>query len=378
MAFSGKVKLPDDDTECSEVSMNGSLEDQLTKEFDKDEYQVMLAASKYQTGSDQPKLCAMYVLKKRKGVSAVQTLSRLNRICLPFEKKTFVLDFVNTYEGIEAAFAPYYTTTLLSISVAPTAIHDLETPIDAYIILDPDDIENANELLYKGDISSRDKKKLTFCFKRAQNRIEQYELIKQHEIVSMMRHFVRSYEFLLQVSCFEDTDLHKKYDFITYLLAHINIKHPGGGYDLDGKIKAANFVQKKAEEHTTPNLVARPMVKLPTAESFGLTEAKEERLSQIIAEINSHMGKAYDNEAAVKAMLQIRDILLKSDTLKTSARNNTVKDFEFSYFDDIGDVLIEGLEQDQDFFSLLLSSDEIERQVLGIFTDEIYKSLRGA
>ena len=219
---------------------------------------------------------------------------------------------------------------------------------------------------------------MTFCFKRAKNRTEQYELIKQHEIVSMMRHFVRSYEFLLQVSCFEDTDLHKKYDFITYLLAHINIKHPGGGYDLDGKIKAANFVQKKAEEHTTPNLVARPVVKLSTAESFGLTEAKEERLSQIITEINSHMGKAYDNEAAVKAMLQIRDILLKSDTLKTSARNNTVKDFEFSYFDDIDDALIEGLEQDQDFFSLLLSSDEIERQVLGIFTDEIYKSLREA
>ena len=178
----------------------------------------------------------------------------------------------------------------------------------------------------------------------------------------MMRHFVRFYEFLLQVSCFEDTDLHKKYNFITYLLAYINIKHPGGGYNLDGKIKATNFVQKKAEEHTTPNLVAQPVVKLPTAESFGLTEAKEERLSQIIAEINSRTGKAYDNDVAVKA----------------SARNNTVKDFEFSYFDDIDDALIEGLEQNQDFFSLLLSNDEIKRQVLGIFTDEIYKSLREA
>ncbi len=133
--------------------------------------------------------------------------------------------------------------------------------------------------------------------------IEQYELIKQYEIMSMMRHFVRFYEFLLQVSCFEDTDLHKKYNFITYLLAYINIKHPGGGYNLDGKIKATNFVQKKAEEHTTPNLVAQPVVKLPTAETFGLTEAKEERLSQIIAEINSRTGKAYDNDVAVKAML---------------------------------------------------------------------------
>lgn len=174
------------------------------------------------------------------------------------------------------------------------------------------------------------------------------------------------------------TDLHKKYNFITYLLAYINIKHPGGGYNLDGKIKATNFVQKKAEEHTDPKLVAQPVVKLPTAESFGLTEAKEERLSQIIAEINSRTGKAYDNDVAVKAMLQIRDILLKSDKLKTSARNNTVKDFEFSYFDDIDDALIEGLEQNQDFFSLLLSNDEIKKQVLGIFTEEIYKSLREA
>lgn len=377
VAFSGKVTLPDDPTEYTEAGMNGFPEDRLPKEFDGD-YQVLLVANKYQTGFDQPKLCAMYVLKKLKGVSAVQTLSRLNRICPPFEKKTFVLDFVNTYEEITNAFAPFFTTTLLSNSVTPTAIYDLEAQIDAYAVLDPDDIERANELLYKPNISSKDKQKLTFYFKRSKNMIEQYDLLKQHEIVGNMRHFVRFYEFLLQVSCFEDVDLHKKYNFITYLLSYINIKHPGGGFNLDGKIKATNFVQKKAEEHTQSTLVAKPVVKLPTAESFGLTEAKEERLSQIIAEINSRTGKAYDNDVAVKAMLQIRDILMKSERLRTSTKNNTVQDFEFSYFDDIDDALIEGLEQNQDFFSLLLGNDEIKRQVLGIFTEEIYKSLREA
>jgi len=377
VAFSGKVTLPDNPMEYTEAGMNGFPEDRLPKEFDGD-YQVLLVANKYQTGFDQPKLCAMYVLKKLKGVSAVQTLSRLNRICPPFEKKTFVLDFVNTYEEITNAFAPFFTTTLLSNSVTPTAIYDLEAQIDAYAVLDPDDIEKANELLYKPNISSKDKQKLTFYFKRSKNMIEQYDLLKQHEIVGNMRHFVRFYEFLLQVSCFEDVDLHKKYNFITYLMSYINIKHPGGGFNLDGKIKATNFVQKKAEEHTQSTLVAKPVVKLPTAESFGLTEAKEERLSQIIAEINSRTGKAYDNDVAVKAMLQIRDILMKSERLRTSAKNNTVQDFEFSYFDDIDDALIEGLEQNQDFFSLLLGSDEIKRQVLGIFTEEIYKSLREA
>lgn len=377
VAFSGKVSLPDDPIEYTEAGMNGFPEDRLPKEFDGD-YQVLLVANKYQTGFDQPKLCAMYVLKKLKGVSAVQTLSRLNRICPPFEKKTFVLDFVNTYEEITNAFAPFFTTTLLSNSVTPTAIYDLEAQIDAYAVLDPDDIERANELLYKPNISSKDKQKLTFYFKRSKNMIEQYDLLMQHEIVGNMRHFIRFYEFLLQVSCFEDVDLHKKYNFITYLLSYINIKHPGGGFNLDGKIKATNFVQKKAEEHTQSTLVAKPVVKLPTAESFGLTEAKEERLSQIIAEINSRTGKAYDNDVAVKAMLQIRDILMKSERLRTSAKNNTVQDFEFSYFDDIDDALIEGLEQNQDFFSLLLGNDEIKRQVLGIFTEEIYKSLREA
>ena len=380
VAFSGKVRLPgDDETEYSEPSMNGFAEDRLTKEFDKDDYNVLLVANKYQTGFDQPKLCAMYVLKKLKGVTAVQTLSRLNRICPPFEKKTFVLDFVNSYEDIKAAFAPYFTTTLLSNSVTPTAIYDLEAKIDAYTVLDPGDIENANTILYSGKtITAKDKQQLTFYFKKAKNMIEQYELIKQAEIVAMMRHFVRFYEFLLQVSCFEDVDLHKKYNFITYLLAYINIKHPGGGFNLDGKIKATNFIQKKAEEHTKPDLVADPVMKLPTAESFDLTEAKIERLSEIIAEINSKTGKAYDNYVAVKAMLQIKDILMKSEKLKTSAKNNTVKDFEFSYFDDIDDALIEGLSQNQDFFSLLLGNDEIKRQVLGIFTEEIYKSLRNA
>lgn len=179
VAFSGKVKLPDDDTEYSEASMNGFPEDRLTKEFDKDDYQVLLVANKYQTGFDQPKLCAMYVLKKLKGVSAVQTLSRLNRICPPFEKKTFVLDFVNTYDDIKAAFAPYYTTTLLSTSVTPTAIYDLEAQIDAYTVLDPDDIEKANELLYKGNISTKDKQKLTFYFKRAKN--SRIEFVQFHQ-----------------------------------------------------------------------------------------------------------------------------------------------------------------------------------------------------
>lgn len=376
VAFSGKVKLPGDDKEYTEASINGFSEDRLTREFDKEDYKVLLVANKYQTGFDQPKLCAMYVLKKLRGVNAVQTLSRLNRICPPFDKKTFILDFANKYEDIVDAFKPYYTTTLLANSVTPSAVYDLETKLDGYTVLDPSDIECAVDILYKTDIDAKDKQKLSYYFKRAKNRIEQYDILKQLEIVALMRHLIRFYEFLIQVSCFEDVELHKKYVFVNYLMAYINIKHPGGGYNLDGKIKATNFVQKKGDEHKKETLVPNPIIKLPTADTIVLPEDKQERLSVIIAEINSKTGKSYDNDVAIKAMLQVRDLLMKSERLRTSARNNTVKDFEFSYFDGVDDALIEGLSQNQDFFSLLLNNDEIKKQVLGIFTDEIYRSLR--
>ena len=38
--------------------------------------------------------------------------------------------------------------------------------------------------------------------------------------------------------------------------------------------------------------------------------------------------------------------------------------------------MLEGLNQNQDFFSLLLGNDEIKKEVLGIFAEEIYRGLR--
>ena len=376
VAFSGKIKLDGETEEFTESSINGFPESRLPREFDSDDYKVLLVANKYQTGFDQPKLCAMYILKKLRGVNAVQTLSRLNRICPPFDKKTFVLDFVNTYDEIVSAFRPYYTTTLLANSVTPSAVYDLEARLDGYFVLDPADVEAAANILCRPPIDSKAKQKLNFYFGRVKKRMDDYDNFKQIEIASVMRHFVRFYQFLIQVSCFEDVELHKKFVFVSYLLSYLDISMPGGGFDLDGKIKAVNFVQKKEAEHGKEKMTSQPVVNLPTASAIALPEDKQERLSVIIAEINSRTGKSYDNDVAIKAMLQIRDLMLKSDKLRTSAKNNTEKDFEFAYFDGIDDALIEGLSQNQDFFSLLLNNDEIKKEVLGIFASEIYKSLR--
>lgn len=375
VAFSGKVTI--DDTEYTETGMNGIPEKNLPAEFDKDEYQVLLVADKYQTGFDQKKLCAMYILKKLHGVSTVQTLSRLNRICPPYDKKTFILDFANDYDDIVRDFAKYYTTTLLSNSATPSAVYDIEAKLDGFYVIDPSDIEKFNSILYQEEITTKDKKTMEFLLQKTKRVIETGRTQEeQNKIVLTINHFIRFYEFLLQVSCFEDIELHKKYNFISYLSSYLKVRHHGNGFNLNGKIEASGFAQKKNGMHEKSKLNSNPIVKLPVAEQIMLTPQKIERLSRIIAEINSKTGKTYDNDVAVKAMLQIKDIMMKSEELKASAKNNTEKDFEFAYFDNIDDALIEGLSQNQDFFTLLLQNEEIKKEVLGIFTDEIYKSLR--
>lgn len=135
VAFSGEVEFNDKDTDSSglvgqtfnERNMNPGLKGrELRKAFDSDDYQVMLVANKFQTGFDQPKLCAMYVDKKLGGVECVQTLSRLNRTYPgKAESGTFVLDFFNDPEDILGAFQPYYQTAELADVSNPDQIFDL-------------------------------------------------------------------------------------------------------------------------------------------------------------------------------------------------------------------------------------------------------------
>lgn len=374
VAFSGKVSI--DDEEYTEVSINGFSEEKLPNEFDKDNYQVLLVANKYQAGFDQPKLCAMYVLKKLKGVNAVQTLSRLNRICPPYDKKTFILDFKNNYVDIENAFSIYYDRTLLSETVNPHGIYDIEAEIDGYYIIDSLDIDIVNELIYKPKVTPKEKNKLRAIFQRTKKNLEKNSIEEQNEFIKKMKGFVRFYEFLLQASNFEDVELHKKYNFIVCFLSFVNIRHPGDGYNLDGKISAMNFVQKKTGEYTNENHVSKPIVTLPNTGVVILNEEKELKLSEIIAEINARTGKNFDSDVTIKAILQIRDLLVKSEELKIAAQNNTESDFEFKFFEVLDDALIDGINVNKDFFTLLLNDDETKKEVLGIFAKDIYKELK--
>lgn len=378
VAFSGKVKL--DGTEYSESGMNGFKEEELRYEFDRSCYQVLIVADKYQTGFDQPKLVAMYVDKKLRNVAAVQTLSRLNRICPPYDKTTFVLDFKNSYDDIKSAFEPYYKDTVLFETISPSDIRDIDRQIEEYDFLDADDIDAFNTYLYQENRSAKDKQKMWSLLDKALKRVTNRPDTEQMEIKITIRRFLKGYCFLIQATAYENLEFHKRYNFLSYLIKELN---PGGGgnnFDIADKITVSDFRQKKMEEHSGEEIEAKPEIKIAKPKPVTVEEQQKKLLSQIIDEVNALYDKDYEPDFTTKAAMQIRDLLLKNDDLKDrlekSAKNNTLSEFKFTYDDCVQDALVEGYDQNVDFYTLLLNNEEVRAKFANVFMSEVYRILR--
>lgn len=132
VAFSGKKEYGG--IEHTETEMNNfvSYKNNIPKNFKKNEYRFLIVANKFQTGFDQPLLHTMYVDKKLYGVTAVQTLSRLNRSFKPWKADTFILDFYNSAEEIKESFEPYYTSTILSEETDPNKLNELVDKMEKF------------------------------------------------------------------------------------------------------------------------------------------------------------------------------------------------------------------------------------------------------
>jgi type I restriction enzyme R subunit len=376
VAFSGTEK----ESGLTERMINGISEECLREEFNKDDFQILLVANKYQTGFDQPKLCAMYVDKKLHGIAAVQTLSRLNRIYPPYDKRTFILDFKNDYGTIKEAFAPYYEHTFLDASISKSDIREFLRKFDEYDFLEEDDITEFNELTYKDSRTSRDKEKMWALLNKALNKIYDKKadgkpnLTLQIEIRSNIRKFLKAYQFLIQTTCFEDVEMHKTYNFLAYLSKEIDLSGGGNDFDIADKITVSNFKQIEGEKNGG-EVEPKPDVKVSKKPS-SVVEQQKKLLSQIIEEMNALYGKSYEGESTIKSMLQIKDLLLANARLKNSAKNNKLTDFRFAYDDIVEEALVAGWEQNQDFYSTLLSNDELRQKVASVFMGEVYEILR--
>lgn len=163
VAFSGSVTMAEDeewvsewgpqpskDDEFTEANLNPGAGSDLAAAFKGATYKIMLVANKFQTGFDQPLLSAMYIDKKLSGVTAVQTLSRLNRTHRTAggeqKRKTFVIDFVNKPEDIQVAFEPYFTNATLETETDPYVVFHLGTKLAQAGIYTPEQVREVAEL----------------------------------------------------------------------------------------------------------------------------------------------------------------------------------------------------------------------------------------
>lgn len=383
VAFSGKVKLDKDDKEYTEPGMNGFSEKSLPSEFEKDDNKVLIVADKYQTGFDQKKLSAMYVLKKLKGINAVQTLSRLNRVSPPEDKQTFVLDFKNSYEDMEKAFGKYYTVSFLSNSVIPADIYELMAKLEGYDFLDPDDVEKFNEILYQQEISPKDRTRMENLLKRAKKKIDKIAEKEEEEVAfelkKTIRHFIRFYQFLLQATCYKDEGIHKNYNFLCYLSKMLKSDDAGAGFNLKDQIAMERVQQKKGDTHKKSNIHSDPVLKLPKADMAFATKENEKKLSEILEEMNARFGSQFETDTAMKWAMAVKDQLMKSDDLKASAKTNSYDDFEkYAFADQIDDAILNSIDENYAFMKLLLENDKYKNEIMRIFTPEIFKQLKNS
>lgn len=374
VAFSGRLSL--DGAEFSESSMNGFSEDKLKSKFDTDDYQVLIVANKYQTGFDQPKLLAMYVDKKLRDVAAVQTLSRLNRIVKGYHKKTFILDFKNTYEDINRAFAPYYRETILTETITPNDVFDLDAKIESYGIVDNDDVHAYNQFLYQEKRSSRDKQKMLALLSNGYARVQRFDEKEQVNIRKVIRGFLRMYTFLIQATAYQNELLHERYNYLQGLVKMIDVRLGGNDFTIADKIVVDYMKHKQTGFYTVAELEGNYSVTLNKPNLSNVSEEQEKKLSEIIEEINEQLDLDIDDQIAVSGAVSIRELMKKNPKLKQSALVNSREDFEFSFEDEIDKALTDGYTQNQDFFGVLLSNEDFKKRIAKIFIDDVYQSFK--
>ena len=224
VAFSGGIHDPSDpdSPEYTEPSMNVGHDGERVKESQtKAEFHnygdILVVAEKYQTGFDEPLLHTLVIDKKLRDAKAVQTLCRVDRIH-PDKEDTYILDFINKPEDIEAAFKKYYTETALSSQLNTDLIYKTQSELRDFGLYDESDIEKAADIEFADNRKRADVQgKLASVLKPVVGRYNELDDEKRYQFRRKVRSFCKWYSYITQIVRMFDVELHKEYVFLSYL-----------------------------------------------------------------------------------------------------------------------------------------------------------------
>ena len=202
VAFTGTIEL--DGVKFTEEQMNRDFAEQggpydLKSIIRKnDDCRIIIVADKLQTGFDEDTLCVKNKKKKlNSAVKAVQTISRLNRPSK--NKRTFVMDFINSPNAIQSFFTEYYGGELYlptENETDPNILFGKRDHILDYCVVTLLDVQRIYELISSeaensGEISS--------LFAGVSRKYRALEPERKKEFVQELKKFVKLFYYISAV-----------------------------------------------------------------------------------------------------------------------------------------------------------------------------------
>jgi len=365
VAFSGTVMDPDDRSlEYTETGMNDIRESETAERFGSPEYQILLVAEKYQTGFDQPLLHTMYVDKRLKGLHAVQTLSRLNRIC-PGKEDTFILDFANSPDDIQKAFEPYYEETLLEEVSDPQHLYQLQAEMDDMQVYTSSEVDNFCKAFFQpgSKVTGLEHPELYRWINPALDRFRALSEDDQEVFRNRLKGFVNLYAFLSQIIPFQDTDLEKRYAYARLLGRALPRRAIGPQYDFGDDVALKYYRLQKTSETGIAlpkkgGATVRGMVDVGTAAG----EDPEALLSRIVEIVNEKFGTEW-TPADQLFIDQIHEENLRDEDLLDSARVNTEDNLRLKFDRILEQKFVDRIDQNGAIFERFMSDKQFQDAV---------------
>ena len=340
-AFSGS--LTDEDGESvTEVSVNGVSD--VGRAFrEQGVYRVLIVASKFQTGFDEPRLMAMYVDKKLSGVATVQTLSRLNRI-YPGKTAPMVVDFRNTPASVQADFKLYYSDAHVDGDVDPNALITLGERLDSAGLYTHEEMDAVADAYLTEAGGEAIAKALSPIKSRWSGQWRQSVLSKDKKLKEELEAFRadvlgyrNAWQFLSQIVDYQDPELHRRAILATLLGR--NLHTDGDDRDdsfLEGvQLSGVKLVPSAIEEDHSISEGSGDGIRLPIfdGEYGGSAAPQKGPLDEAIEKVNE-MFKARGvdvSPASVSGFITtFWGFLDANEEAAAMAKNNTVAQLKAS------------------------------------------------
>ena len=371
VAFSGTVQ--DGGRPYTESGMNGIPEAQTAKTFEDTEYKLLIVANKFQTGFNQPLLQTMYVDKKLGGVNAVQTLSRLNRT-RPNKIGTMVLDFANESDDIQAAFRPYYETTILSEATDPNLLYEIQTNLKTFPVFTDEDVEAFAHVFF-GVGSTQNQ--LYAVLAPVVGRFADLQVGERRDFQGQVTDYVRQYSFLAQVITFSDADLEKLYIFTRHLRRLLFIEREELASKIQENVDMESYrIQQTGSGKVELERNGDRLDPVRTKEQ-GQSAQELEFLSRIIADLNEHFGINLGPEHRI-TLGRMMDRLEKDVALEAAARVNTRENMRIAFDHKVEQVIQEIVDTNFDLYKRITDDPNFGEVVKNYLFDQYISAHRSS